>query len=234
MKRLLVALMPLLIASAWAEDGLKNESELGYVLTSGNTKVSTLTVKEKSAYTLGLNTIAFTGSYLTSKNQGVTSAKNWNLGLRLERALSERFSIFIGQAVLGDRFQQIKQRYNSDLGGKYFIMKEDTLNWFAELGYRFTKENATVMSRNFHYIRAYTEIEKKWNESVSTKYWIEYLPNFTESEDYLINTELSLNAMLNSVFSVKTGYLVRFDGQPAAGVPEKTDTVFTTALVAKF
>lgn len=235
MKRWLVALAPVLaIATAGAADGLKSEAELGYVVTSGNTKVSTLSAKDKSSYSFDANSVVFSGGYLTSKNAGTTSAKNWNLGLRYERALTERFSLFIGQAVMGDRFQNIKQRYNSDLGGKYFIVKEDTLNWFAELGYRFTKENSVTFSKNFHYARAYTEIEKKWNESVSTKYWIEYLPNFTESKDYLVNTELSLNAMLNSVFSVKSGYLVRFDGMPAPGVVKKTDTVFTTALVAKF
>ncbi len=235
MKRWLVALAPLLaITMAWGEDGLKSESELGYVLTSGNTKVSTLSAKDKSAYTLGANSVVLTAGYLTSKNSGVTNAKNWNLGLRYERALNESFSIFVGQAVLGDRFQSIKQRYNTDLGGKYFIVKDDTLNWFAELGYRFTKENSVAISKNFHYARAYTEIEKKWNASVSTKYWIEYLPNFTESKDYLVNTELSLNAMMNSVFSVKTGYLVRYDGMPAPGVAKKSDTVLTTALVAKF
>jgi len=63
---------------------------------------------------------------------------------------------------------------------------------------------------------------------------LEYLPNLSEKNDYQVNTELSLAAALTSVFSLKTGYQVRFDNVPAKGVAFKTDKVLTTALVAKF
>jgi putative salt-induced outer membrane protein len=231
-----IALAALLLApSAFSADGFTNESELGYVLTKGNTDIQTLNVKQSNAYTFGMNSFTFKGGYLTSKQSGTLAAQTWNLGLRYERALTDFLSMYAGQSVIADPFQSIRQRHNTDLGGKYLIVKEETLQWFGEAGYRFTRENTTsVGSRNFHYLRAYTEAEKKWSPTVSTKYWIEYLPNLTTSTDWQLNTELSLNAMLTSIFSVKTGYLVRYDNLPATTGLKKTDSVLTTALVAKF
>jgi hypothetical protein len=43
-----------------------------------------------------------------------------------------------------------------------------------------------------------------------------------------------MSAVMNAVFSLKTGILVRYDHLPAPGVAYKTDTLFTTAIVAKF
>jgi hypothetical protein len=39
---------------------------------------------------------------------------------------------------------------------------------------------------------------------------------------------------MNRIFSLKSGILVRHDQVPAPGILFKTDTLFTTAFVAKF
>lgn len=235
MNRFLILLVSLFSVAAWADDGFKNESEVGVLVAKGNSDVQSISGKSATTYTFAeKNSFKLTAGYLRSRQEGVESAKAWNLGIRYERALSDHFSVFIGQSVDGDKFQGIQQRYATDLGGKYFMFKEEKLTWFAEAGYRYTDEHRTGAVKNFHYLRAYTELEKKWTDGVSTKYWLEYLPNMSESDDFQINTELSVNAALNSVFSLKTGYLVKFDNEPAPGVTAKSDRVLTTALVAKF
>lgn len=216
------------------KDGVSSEAELGFVKTTGNTSVSALNTKDQTKLKNGENVYSFNGGYLYSKSNGVNSAKSWNLGLKYERVLNDSFSIFLAQKVEGDKFQFIKQRYSTDLGGKYYFKKEEKMNWFAELGYRYTRENQVTLSRTLHYARAYTESEKKWNESVSSKVAIEYLPNFTVWSDYQLNTEVSLSSVLTSVFSVKFGYLTKYDHLPAVGITKKTDSTFTTNLVAKF
>ncbi len=220
--------------SASAEEGWKNESQAGVVLTSGNTDVTTLSFAQATNYEFNRNILRLFGNYLYQESDDVISGKNWRFGLRYERELSERVSLFAGQNAEGDLFSGIRQRYNTDAGAKYFIRKEDRLNWFVESGYRYTKENLLASSQSKHFGRVYTEIEKKANESVSAKYWIEYLPNFTIANDWLLNTELSLSAALSTLFSVKSAVLVRYDNQVNAPGLEKTDRTFTTSLVAKF
>lgn len=220
--------------SAHAEDGWKNESQAGIVLVSGNTETSTLNAGQVTTYGFDRNVLKLTAAYLYQKSGTIISAKSWSLGIRYDRYLSDVHSLFIAQTVEGDRFKGIDQRWNTDIGTKYIFVKDDTFTWFGEAGYRYTKENAILASRTLHYARAYTELEKKWNASVSSKYWLEFLPNFTESTDWQANAELSLSAVLTSVFSVKSAYLIKFDNQVNAPGLVKTDKVFTTSLVAKF
>ena len=69
------------------------------------------------------------------------------------------------------------------------------------------------------------------------KYWLEYLPNFSDSEAYLANTEASLNVMLSQMFSLKISYLMKYQNVAPVlnGVEgEKIDTSYTTSLVANF
>lgn len=220
--------------AALAEDSFKNESELGLILAYGNTEAQTTNIKQKNSYTLNSSIFKFGAGYLFSRSNGVESARAWNLDLRYEFQFSEKFSLYLGQGVEGDKFAKIKQRYKTDFGAKYFLKKTDRWVWFWETGYRFTKENGFTSSRSLHYARVYTELEKKWNPSVTSKYWLEYLPNISQGQDWQLNTELSTSAAMSEVFSIKSAYLMRYDNTPNAGVSKKTDRLFTTALVAKF
>jgi putative salt-induced outer membrane protein len=234
----LLALASLFAGSAFAEDppvdGWKTESRAGVVLTSGNTDTSTLNFGDETTYRFAENLVKLKALYLYQKSAGVISGKSWSLGLRYERILTERLNVFLGETIEGDRFAGVNQRYSTDLGAKYSLVKEDALTWFAELGYRYTKENLLLVQRKLHYARAYTEIEKKFSPTVSGKYWLEYLPNFTRSTDWQLNTELSLSAAISSIFSVQSAYLLKYDHELNAPGLVNTDKIFTTSLVAKF
>ncbi len=235
MKRLLILPLFLAVFSAQAAE-LKNESEAGLVVTNGNTQTRSYSVKNKSILTQDKNNYIFSGNWLYATSQGVQSAESWILALRYERELSEKLSVFLQQSVEGDKFAGILQRYNTDVGAKHFFYKtEKDFIWFAELGYRFTSEHTTKgTNESFHKARLYTEAEKYFNETVSSKLWIEYIPNFTETRAWLLNSELSLSAAMNSVFSVKSALLLRYNNQPPVATAKEADTVFTTALTAKF
>ena len=128
---------------ARADDGLKNESEAGIVTTGGNTETTTVNLKQTITSTSGQNTFKFAGNYLSSTNRGVEQAFTWGLGTRYERALNESWSLFLGQLVESNIYQNIQQRYASDLGAKYIFRNLESFKWFGEAGYRFTRENYT-------------------------------------------------------------------------------------------
>lgn len=219
---------------SFAEATLKNESEFALVLTGGNSRTESNSLKHMTEYAWPSDLLRITGGYLRSEANDIENARKWSVGLRYERTLSESWSIFLGQSVEADPFAGYLQRYSSDLGAKYTFIKEKELTWFGELGYRFQRENRVAPpSLNNHMARVYTEATKAWNESVSSKLWVEYLPNFSNSSDWQLNTELSVQAMMSSVFSLKTGVLVKYDGLPVPGA-RNTDTVLTSALVAKY
>ncbi|MBC7714568.1 MAG: DUF481 domain-containing protein [Rhizobacter sp.] len=239
MKFLFFALVLGLLSSAFAvevtEGKFSNESEAGVSVASGNTDAKNYNLKQANALKLGENVLKFDARFLNSFSSGVESARYLFGALRYEHALNERFSLYVAQGFESDKFAGYYLRELSDAGGKYSIVKEKTIYWFVEAGYRYTNEKFNNGSHNYkNSLRAYTETEKKWNPSVSTKYFVEYVPNLKESKDYQINTELSVSAALTDVFSIKSAYLLRYNHLPAPTSITKTDTLLTTALVAKF
>lgn len=214
----------------------KNTSEAGVVVASGNSSAQTVNLKHKTAHNWETSVISLRGDYLQSKSNGVLSANIWLTELRYERGLGGRWSMVLAQSVEGDRFAGIKQRYNTDIGPKALLyFEENAWDWSAEIGYRFTRENqynGNKISR--HQARVFTDLKRTWSPTASSRLWAEYIPNFTDSSDWLLNSELSTSANLNSVLALKLAYLVKYDNKPATGIPNKTDSVFTTALVATY
>ena len=219
---------------AFAE--FKNQSEAGVVLTGGNAKTQSWNIQSTSHYKLDKNAFRLKGSYLAAKQRDVESAEKWNLELRYERELDADLNGFLAQSVDGDKFAGILQRYNTDLGAKYFLIKkENDLNWLVEAGYRFTHEhNTSGVIQDFQKARVYTEVEKYWAATTSTKFSAEYIPNFTFADGWLLNSEASVTSALSTTLSVKTSYLINYNNSPSVLTAGRTDTTFTTSLVAKF
>lgn len=235
MKIIFIAMATALISSSLYAT-TTNESELGILLSKGNSNSESYTAKEIVAVNWeDVNTLKFSGRYLQTKTSDIENARFWSAGLRYDLAISHRLGIYVGELIESDKYAGYDQKYNSDVGLKYSILKEPKMLWDAELGYRYTVENQiTGAQKKLHYARAYTEATKIFEAGVSAKLWFEYLPNFTIGSDYQMNSELSISAALNNIFSVKSGYLLRYDHLPNPGAKAKTDTLFTTALVAKF
>lgn len=233
MKRITALLLLLLSSLAHAQ--LTNESEGGIASANGNTKTQTYTIKQMNDYKWDKNVVSFKSRYLNAKSNGVETARYLMGGLRYEKQLSNHFGLFLGETFEKDKFAGIDKRLITDFGGKYRFIETEMTKFFSELGYRYMHEDRLDDSQAFsNYGRVYTEWEHKWNLNLSTKYWAEYLPNFSDLKDWQFNSELSMSAVLNSVFSLKTGLLLRYDHSPAPGILYNTDTLFTTALVAKF
>ena len=211
------------------------EVEAGAVVVSGNTDSESYAGKAKADYTYNQNSYSLNGRYLETKSEGIQSAKNWEAGARYTRILTDWFSVFAGQKAESDEFAGYVQRDSSDIGLRYYLTKQDQRNWFVEAGYRYTKTIVITSERTYeNFGRAYTEYNQSLEKNLAFKYWLEYLPNFTVSKAYLVNTEASLNVMLTQIFSLKIAYLLQYQNQPAVDGAEYTDTTSTLTLVAKF
>ncbi|WP_413569064.1 YdiY family protein [Bdellovibrio sp. HCB117] len=212
----------------------KGEAEAGVIVVSGNNDSESYNAKAKTEYTVDKNLYAAFGRYLKTTSLGVESARNWEAGVRYERQFTDYLSVFVGQKAESDIFNGYLQRDSTDAGLKYFLTKTDEFTWTLEAGYRYQKTLPTTGQTTHDNLgRIYTEVNKALDKTLAFKYWAEYLPNFTEPEAFLANTEASLNIMLNSVFSLKLAYLLQYQNQPPADGKYSTTTT-TMNLVAKF
>lgn len=215
---------------------VKTEAELGWILTGGNSETNTFSVKDQNVLTFDQNEIRFDGRFLSTSAGATETARNWGFGLRYSRSLSSHVSLFVSQGVEGNSFAGFWQRYGTDVGAKVILLSEEQgLDWAAEAGYRFLNENTTSNTRlSSHAARLYTEGKKAFSKAVSAKLWVEFIPNFTNGANWLLNSEVSLAVLLSEVFSLKMGYLLKYDAELNPGVSRNLDTALTSALVAKF
>ncbi len=213
-----------------------HESEASIVKVGGNTTADSYSAKQKTSYKFDMNILTGSARYLQTKAGSVETARQWEGSLRYERELSEKWSIFIQHGAESDPFAGYTQRDSTDLGGKYFFIKTEPETFFSEAGARYQKMLSSANGDTTYATlgRLYLEYTKKINDSVSGKLWVEYLPNFKDSDAYLVNYEPSVSVMMSQIFSLKVAYLVKYHNKTVTATEKKEDTTFTTALVAKF
>jgi putative salt-induced outer membrane protein len=232
--RFLLSLL-LLVTSLPALAKLAHESELSVLNTGGNSELQAYNVLTKNKYDFTKNSILFGGHYTYGEANNSLSARNWDVNTKYEFGLTEKWSAILAETVEGNRFQDVKARYNSDVGAKYSAIKTDNQNWFFELAYRYTVEDRYIGENAYqHKARTYTEWSKKQSETVQWKLWLEYLPNFSNGTDWMMIGEASMTAILTSTFSLKVAYKGLYDHLPADPSLKHYDYITTTSLVAKF
>lgn len=212
------------------------ESELAYVQSGGNSVVSTTNAKSTNIYKWNKRQSRFGGHYLYGESEENVSARNWDANYRYEQELTDHLSMAYGEVIEGNHFTGIKARYNTDAGLKYYYIKTDAKNFFTELSYRYAIEDRYAPEPNTYDNkgRFYNEIQHKISENVQYRFWLEYVPNFTERDDYLINGEASLTSIINSIFSLKVAYLGMYDSRPVTSDLRNYDYNTSTSLVIKF
>lgn len=230
----LIFLIALVSLPAFAQ--LTNESELSLIQSGGNAEAQTTNARTTNTYKWDKYSALFGGHYTYGENADNVSVRNWDINGKSERVLSPKFSIVLGEIIEGNRFTDIKARYNSDLGLKYYYDKTDVLNFFSEISYRYTVEDrySDIGNTYDHKARLYSEYDRKYSETLQYKFLLEYVPNFSDGHDYLVNGEVSMTAILNTRFSLKVAYRGMYDNSPANPAFKNYDYLTTTALVAKF
>ncbi len=215
---------------------LANESELGIVVAGGNSDTQTFTAKHETVYTFDSNITKLFGHYLLGKSGGIKTSENWDIGARYERDFPPSLAAFAQYKLDSNVLAGLDLRHTIDAGGKYYFWKEPGQQLFNETGYRFTSENrlGPAVTVNSHFIRLYFEYNRNLSELITAKLGVELLPNLSDSKGYQANLEAAILASLSPVFSIKTGYSLQYRNQPAGVGKKRTDSLFTTSVVAKF
>ncbi len=226
--------MCLVSSSAMAQ--LTNESELAIIQSGGNAEVQTTNAKTTNVYKWEKYSALFGGHYTYGETTDNVSVRNWDVNGKVEQEIRRNISLVLGEIIEGNRFIGIKARYNSDIGVKYYYSKSDALNFFTELSYRYAIEDRYAPLENTydHKGRFYNEYDRKYSETLQYKLWLEYVPNFTDGKDYLVNGEVSMTSILSTTFSLKVAYKGMYDNRPASPAFKNYDYLTTTSLVAKF
>ena len=247
MKFILIALL-LISTSAMAENQFSNKTGLTMVDTTGNTETTGYNLTTKSIYDVTVRKYILSGHYAYGTNKDTTGnaeygdliVRNWDIMLGMEQSLTKKLFVVTSLQYEANQFANLNQRRNIDLGLKYEIFKNDKLKQSATAGYRTSEEQRIDRDDEgedqFTFSKGFVkyDIDHKITKTTSYAFWVEYIPNFTEAEDYQINFEPSISVIMSDMFSLKVAYKGMYDNERNPGVEKRLDTISTTSLIAKF
>ena len=213
---LIVTLLICLVsAGAHAEEKSKwaDQAELSFVDTGGNTDVTNLAAKNLLKYTFSEDLV---GSWklaaLYGKTDGVKTAESYATELRTDYSYTDRIYFAGIGGWFKDKFAGIKSRYyiGPAVGYKYLTgPKHFQGRLFGIYEYAFTEKNRFSQS-------------------------LEFLYDFSDGDNYNINSETAVISALTDAFSLKASYLIKYDNMPVPSTLNDTDTILSLALVANF
>ena len=215
MKKLIILFLFIIIPSYAAEPKFTHESELGYIAAKGNSNQQTFNISTRNSSPMGEFFLKFGGHYTSGFAEDIRTIENWDVNIRLERTLSERFFLFLSEVVEANKFAGVDIRSKTEFGGGYKIIKGEkgTLDGEFSIQYMYEKDIPDVTLNNM-LARLYGIYIYKFSENASFRLWAEYLPNFTNSSDYFANTEVSVLSNINSTFALKFSYMYKYRGSP--------------------
>jgi len=237
--KLLSILMSALLFSAAAygeeTETFSDIAELSYVDTGGNTNVNSILLNNTLMYHYTESILAtWNLSLLSNETDGEKKAEKYSTSLRADYRLTSSLYTFGDLLWLKDKFTGIdgRRRYSAGMG--YKILRGPKHKLATEAGLNYTTEEYTDNTdRNYIGGRLYARYAYHFTKKNYVGQWVEYLPDFDDSENYLVNAETSLVSALNSFLSIKTAYLVEHDAEPLPG-NKKTDTKLAVTLLVNF
>ncbi len=228
-----VSIIALFAANGSAFAQFSNESEVGIKVEGGNTETESYNAKTLNTYVRNANTFKLGGHYTYGTSANVEDARNWDALIRYERSFNG-LGAYAASQIEGDEFKGIEERYNEDIGVLYKFINTDKETLSAEAGYRYTLQyNTNGTHDSEHKGRVYSAYNRKLNENVEAGVWVEYLPNFSDSEKWILSFEPYMSVVLSKELFLKLSYLGDYENKPTAAA-KKYDYTYMTSLIAKF
>ncbi len=154
-----------------------------------------------------------------------TTVENVNAYAGLKHLYSDTLYSYLRGDALYDDVAGVDSRLSIGPGiGNYFV-KSDTTELSGEIGAAYVWEEldggeAEDISEDYAALRVAQELSHKLSETARVWESVEYLPEFEEFDNYLLNSEIGIEAAVNSHMSLRLVYQYRYDATPAEGREE--------------
>lgn len=223
------------VAGSFAADKpWKNATEFSYLSTNGNSRGSTLSGKNTYDYNWSKTSLEVIGGGLGSSSNGQSTAEKYFASEKTTYKVSDRNYLYERGAWDKDRFSGIKNRedMNAGLGREFLKLSKDLL--IGEFGAgEIIEERYDTPTNKFGTSRVYSKYTHTISDTASFSQDAEYLYNFKDKEDFRVNTESDLLAVLTKHMSLKLSYVWKYVGKPPLGFG-RSDTTTAVALVATY
>jgi putative salt-induced outer membrane protein len=237
MRKVICAALSLTLAGAIVaradEKPMEFSLGLSYLATTGNTDSKTGGIDLDYKRTFDPWGLEVTASYLRADTDGTETANRTLVGIRGDRAFSERFKAFATANWLRDSFAGLDNRYVVGAGISYTAVKSERHELSFDLGVAWNSDHL-VDGTSTDYMSGVAGLNYTWAISPNSKLTekLVFIPSFEDSNDWRVASDTALESAISSKLALKVGYQYLFDNVPVPGF-KKTDTRTAVSLVVK-
>lgn len=212
---------------------------LGYVQTSGNTKVSTVNLGDKLTYRASRQWLfTQTSTWVYGRSAGAASANQLNAGLRADYSINPRLSAFMTFSYEANPFAGVSHRMNELVGLSWKALAQEKQTLSLDVGIGQTQERAGRVDADFAVARFAPTYRYNITAAAYFEEALELLENLKSTGDLRVTSQTTLVAPLSTRIGLRFGLLLKYDAEPALLPPpnpagtryEKLDTTFTSGL----
>lgn len=217
----------------------ESSAALGFTLTRGNSKTLLFTASAVASRKEKMNELSFGadatyGESTDTKTDVTTKNANAVHGfIQYNRLFNERLYGYARLDGLHDDIADIAYRISFSPGLGYYFIKNDKTLLSGEVGPGVINEKTGSGTDTYATIRLAERLEHKFNPTVKLWQSFELLPQVDRFSNYILNSEIGVEAALSKQMSLRTYLQDSYDNEPAAG-RKRNDLKLVTALAYKF
>jgi len=205
--------------------------ELSVVNTGGNTRVTTLAIKNDFRYRVNDRLSAtWRLAVVYGESDGTSNAENYMTELRGDYVFSERIYGFDYLSWTRDTFAGIDSKTSAGLGPGYRFLTGPRHTLLGEAGFSYTAEDTDAETEDYFGGRLFGNYRYNFLEKSSLSQSLEWLVDFGNRENWNLNSETALVTQVNGYVNLKVSYTAKYDKEPVGGLDE-LDTVLAAVVV---
>jgi putative salt-induced outer membrane protein len=235
----LVAASSLVAALQAAEkdaNTLVTHTETGYIQTDGNTNTQTFNIdaNAKKAWGKHIGTLKLEGQY--GNADGKENKKKYLIEANYDYAFTDTFAFNYLAGYKSDIYSGFDYQFYTGPGAKYQAIKTEKhdLGFTANILYSSDKYH-TVPTDTNNYAGYKVQGIYIWKivNNLMFNQELGFRGDFTESDNYFVNSKTALTTKISDILSVGVSYKIDYVNNQQPGLKNK-DTTFTTNLIMDY
>jgi putative salt-induced outer membrane protein len=199
-------------------------SDFSLAASQGNQEVTTVALGQRYSYALPDWKFSQTASAVRGTANGVRNAELYQGGLRLDRNLSKRVSLYITTNGLRNTPAGLSSQFTEGVGVGLNLVDTDIDKFQLSAGLgllqtAFVGNAANTSDKVGNVDGLYRHMFSKVSYFEQTA---GFVPNFSRSTAWLFNSKSSLVAPLSSKIGIKVGYQINYNNLPPFKAPSTT------------
>ena len=211
----------------------ERSATLGVNATSGNSETLMVGAAAEAEKETLDDLWRFTIGAAYGETEGDKTAENAKAVARYERLLSDRMFASMTGEIGYDSIADVDYRIILSPALGYYLVKNQRWSLNLEVGPSYVFERVGGVEDDYPALRVADRLEYQISENAKLWQATEYIAEFSDFENFLLKSEVGVEAMLQANLSLSIMAQHTYDNIPAPGLDE-SDLAVLTALKFKF